>query len=370
MRLFLLLVFFLLIGHDFSMADESFYIGTLTSTGGSQGIYLGSLNTDTGKLGPLKLAVAVKDANFLALSPDRKFLYAAINTAGSAAVNAFAVRPDGSLALLNERPSGGDETCHITVDATGRNVLVANYEGGDIACFRIKPDGSLAERTAFRTFTGSGPDPYRQKRPYPHSVYVDPENRHLYSCDLGSDSVWIFKFDAAHGTLVPSDPPAAKVPPGSGPRHLAFSTNGKFVYVANELGYSIEVFSRDAATGQLSSIQNISTLSPGTSDEGVTVAEVVCHPSGKWLYVSNRGCDTISQFSIGADGKLELVESVSSVVAFPRNFSVDPSGKWLIVAGQKDNRIAVLKIDQLTGNLTATDQVAEVGIPVCVRFVR
>ncbi len=179
----------------------------------------------------------------------------------------------------------------------------------------------------------------------------------------------VFKFDAGHGTLVPSDPPAAKVPPGSGPRHLAFSPDGKFVYVANELGRTVEVFSRDAATGRLNSIQNISTLLPGTSDEGVTLAEVVCHRSGKWLYVSNRGCDTISQFSIGSDGRLELLECTTSVVQFPRNFTIDPSGKWLIAAGQKDNRIAVLKIDQDTGHLTSMGQTAEVGIPVCVKFV-
>jgi len=351
------------------MADESFYIGTLTDKSPSQGIYLGSINPDTGKLGALHLAAEVKNPNFLALTPDQKFLYAAISTWNGSAVNAFAVQPGGALTLLNEKPSGGEGACHITVDATGHNVFVANYNAGDIACFQTKPDGSLDQRTAFMTFSGSGPNADRQKKSYAHSVYTDPENKHLYSCDLGSDSVWAFDFSADKGTLTASNPPAAKVPPGSGPRHLAFSQDGKFVYVANEMTHTVEVFSRNAATSELTSIQNISSLPPGTPDEGVTAAEVVCHPSGKWLYVSNRGCDTISQFTIGADGKLALVQSAPSVVNFPRSFAIDPSGKWLIAAGQKDNRIGVLKIDPATGALSATDQFADVGVPVCVLFV-
>ncbi len=165
-----------------------------------------------------------------------------------------------------------------------------------------------------------------------------------------------------------SNPPAAKVPPGSGPRHLAFSPDGKFVYVVNEMGHSVNVFSRNAATGELTSIQNLSTLTAGTPDEGVTAAEVVCHPSGKWLYVSNRGCDTISQFTIGDDGKLALVQSVPSEVNFPRSFAIDPSGKWLIAAGQKDDRIGVMKIDPTTGGLTSKGQFAGVGTTVCVLF--
>jgi 6-phosphogluconolactonase len=361
------LVLLLISGHIL-MADERFYLGTITDHSASQGIYLGSLDPETGKLGPISLAVEVKNPNFLALSPDLKFLYAAISTHGSSAVNAFAVQTDGSLKLLNERPSGGNDACHVSVDATGRNVFVANYGGGDIACFSVKPDGSLDQRTAFLTFTGSGPDPNRQKKPYAHSVYPDPENKHLYACDLGSDSIWTYKFDAAQGSLAPTDPPAAKVPPGSGPRHLAFSPNGKFVYVANEMGHTVEVFSRNAATGRLTTIQNISTLPPGTDDKNITVAEVECHPSGKWLYVSNRGYDTIAQFWIGPDGKLTSVQCTSSVVNFPRSFAIDPSGKWLIAAGQKDNRIAVLKIDPTTGELTTTDQITEVPIPVCVLF--
>ena len=258
----------------------------------------------------------------------------------------------------------------------GALCLRGEYEGGDIACFRIKPDGSLDQRTAFNDIHGFGAYPHRQKKPYAHSIYTDPENKHVYSCDLGSDSVWTFNFNSDLGTLVPANPPAAKVPPGSGPRHLAFDPSGQFVFVANEMGHTVEVFSRDLKTGALTSIQNVDTLPPGTSDKGVTVAEVVCHPSGKWLYVSNRGCDTMAVFRIdggefneGATDKLTLIQTKTAEVNFPRSFAIDPSGNFMIVAGQKDNRIAVLKIDQLTGMLDTAEQSAMVPTPVCVLFV-
>lgn len=341
------------------MAEESFFY-----VAGSEGIYRDSLETGTGKLGPLSLVAKADHPNFLALSPDGRCLYASLNHT----VASFAVHPDGALTPLNERPSGGGAACYVSVDGTGHYVFVANYDGGNIACFQLNGDGALGERTALMPFTGSGPDPKRQKKPHAHSVYTDAGNKFVYACDLGSDKVWIFKFDPARGALAPNDPPSVKVPSGGGPRHLAFHPNGPFVYVANELGFSVTVFSRDAGSGALSALQTVSTLPPGTPTQGVTIAEIVCHPSGKWLYVSNRGCDTISVFSIAADGRLSLVQSRSSVARFPRHFAVDPSGCWLIAAGQKDNRIAVLKIDPATGKLSATDQLAGMASPICVLF--
>ena len=358
MKFLLQIVLLTLLGHG-AWADEVFFY-----VAASEGIYRGGIDTDTGKLDPLTPAGAAKYPNFLALSPDGKFLYATLD----AAVEAFAVQPDGALRPLDKELSGGAGACHVSVDETGRHVFVANYDGGCIACFGTNPDGSLGERTALMPFTGSGPDPKRQTKPYAHSVYPDPANKFVYACDLGTDHVWIFKFDAARGTLVPNDPPSAKVPPGSGPRHLAFHPNGKFVYVANEMGHSVTVFSRDAGSGALTALQTVSTLSLETPIQGVTTAEIACPAPGKWLYVSNRGCDTISVFSIAPDGKLTLVQSASSVAQMPRRFAIDPTGRWLIAAGQKDNRIAVLKIDPATGRLTPTDQVAEVASPICVLF--
>ncbi len=346
-----------------------FYIGTMTGHSTSQGIYLGSLDRETGKLGPITLAAATKNPNFLALSPDKKFLYAAISTPNGSAVEAYRRNVNGTLALLDERPAGGEDACHVSVDATGHHVFVANYGGGNVAAFQAQPDGRLTERTTLVSFTGSGPNPNRQKKPHAHSIYPDPENHFVYACDLGSDSIWIFKLDAGLGTLTPSDPPAVKVTPGGGPRHLAFSPHGHFVYVANEMGLSVSVFARDAATGQLTLMETVPTLPPGTSTEEVTIAEIAVHPSGKWLYVSNRGCDTLTVFSIATDGRLTFLQSTPSVVKFPRSFAIDPAGHWLIAAGQKDDKIAVFKIDQATGQLSPTDQSANVGTPVCVLFV-
>ncbi len=367
MRLGLVLIFLALLPPIFG-AEIPFYIGTVTDHSASKGIYLGSLDSATGKLEPLRVAAEIKNPNFLALTPDGHFLYAATNTLHADAVTAFGRSRDGALAALNTLPSGGGETCHISVDQTGRDVFVANYNGGSIASFHAATDGSLERHTALISFTGSGPDPVRQKKSYAHSIYADPANKFVYACDLGSDHVWIFHLDAADGALTPGDPPSANVPPGSGPRHLAFDRTGNFVYVANEMGASVTTFSRDAATGALTAIETVSTLPAGTSAKGVTTAEIVLHPSGKWLYVSNRGCDTISVFAVGVAGRLQLIQSTSSVAKFPRSFAVDPSGHWLIAAGQKDNRIAVLKIDPTTGKLTATDESVAVGDPTCVLF--
>jgi 6-phosphogluconolactonase len=365
MRLRIAFLLFLLLG-DRAMAEVfPFYIGTLTDHSTSKGIYLGSIDTDTGKLGALTLAVVAKNPNFLVLSPAHQFLFAAL----SDTVGSFKVRPDGTLNPLNECPSGGGGPCHVSLDETGRHLFAANYEGGNIASFEVDSKGLIGERSALIQFAGSGPDTRRQKKSYAHSIYVDPKNKFVYSCDLGSDSVWIFKFDAIRGTLTPSDPPVAKVPPGSGPRHLAFHPNGNFVYVVNEMGVSVTVFARDAASGALTALESVPTLLSGTLAKDVTAAEICCHPSGKWLYVSNRGSDTISVFAIAPDGRLSLLQNASSVAKFPRSFAIDPTGQWLISAGQKDDRIAVLKIDQATGRVTATDQSAAVGAPVCVLFV-
>ena len=365
MYLRITLLFFLLLGSHALAEICPFYIGTLTDHSAGRGIYLGCIDTATGKLGALTLAAGAKNPNFLALSPDRQFLFAAL----SDTVGSFQVRSDGALKPLNERPSGGGGPCHVSFDGTGRHVFVANYDGGNIASFAVGPEGLIGERTALIQFAGSGPDPRRQTKSYAHSAYVDPQNKFVYSCDLGSDSVWIFKFRAGQGALASLDPPAAKVPPGSGPRHLAFHPGGKFVYVVNEMGVSVTVFARDAAGGALTALETVPTLPAGTPTQGVTAAEICCHPSGKWLYVSNRGSDTISVFAIASNGRLTLRQNTSSVAKFPRSFAIDPTGQWLITAGQQDNRIAVLKIDQATGRLTATDQSAAVGVPVCVLFV-
>jgi 6-phosphogluconolactonase len=348
-------------------APEPFYLGTYTDTSGSKGIYAGTLDSATGALGPFTLAAAGPDPSYLALSPDGRALYAAEETPGSGSVEAWQRNADGKLTPLDRVPSSGRGTCFVSVDPSGRDVLISNYGSGSDVCFHVRPDGSLGARTAFLALKGSGPNRTRQEASHAHSLYVGPNPAFAYGCDLGSDCVWIFRFDAAAGTLHLSSRSAVKVAPGAGPRHLAFSHDGKFVYVADELGHTMTVFSLHRKTGDLAPIQVISTLPPGSTDKAAP-AEIVLHPNGKWLYVSNRLGNTIAFFVIRPSGRLQLIQDASAGVKTPRSIAIDPSARWIVSAGEDDNHMAVLKIDPATGTLSATTQTAQMPAPVCVLF--
>lgn len=339
-----------------------FYLGTYTK-GASQGIYTAILETRTGEISPLVLAAKAKDPSFLALSPDRKFLY----TPTASTIAAFRLQPNGILTFLNELPCGSD-CAHVWVDATGRDVLVPSYAEANLMAFQTKSDGSLDQRTSFFHITGSGPNPSRQTQSHPHSMYVDPENRHVYACDLGTDKVLIYDLNAGTGVLTPADPSFAQIPPGGGPRHLAFSPEGRFVYVNGEMGLNVTVFERHPASGALTPVQTVSTLPPGADTDGVTTAEIFCHPTGKWLYVSNRGRGSIAAFAIGADGKLTWFQDAPAGVKVPRGFGIDPTGQWLLAGDQTGDKISELKIDAATGKLSLNGPPIAVGSPVCVVF--
>ena len=321
-------------------ADATFYVGTSTKSGKSQGIYVGKIDADTGKIGPLKLAAEAQNPSCVPLSPDGKFLYAAVD-AGRGAVAAFAVQADGTLQALNQGETGGAGTVHVWIDKTGATVLAADYRSGSIAAVRTQPDGSLGERSAFVQFAGIGPNPKRQDKPHAHAIYTDAAERFAYSPDLGTDNVWIFQFDPAKGTLIPAKPPSAKVPPGGGPRHLAFHPSGKFAFVCNEMAMTATSFACDEKSAALQEIETVSTLPPNTEITGFSAAEICCHPNGKFLYVSNRTHDTLAVFDIAADGRLTLIENAPAGVKVPRGFDLDPSGRWLIAGGQNDDKIVV-----------------------------
>jgi 6-phosphogluconolactonase len=343
----------------------TFYIGTDTDKSDSQGIYVGTLDTGTGHLSTLKLAVAAHDPNFLAISPDHQFLFAALNNS----VASFKIQPDATLKSITTRPVKGADFCHVAIDHIGRSLFAADGNGGSISSFPIA-DGAIGNVASTMVFTGSGPNRARQKKPFAHSVYVDPLNAFVYACDLGTDNIWSFKLgDGAK--LTATAPPAAKVPPGSGPRHLAFSADGSFVYVVNEMGVSTSVFSRDKSTGALKLLNTESNVWPGDPVADGTAAEIVLHPSGKWLFVSTRnpGHDMISVFAIDGKGGLKLVQCVPSPVKTPRSFGLDPTGHWIIAAGQDDNTIAELEVNADNGHLSPTKEMAMVGSPVCVLFV-
>ncbi len=350
------------------------YIGTYTGPQ-SKGIYLSRLDASTGSLTSPELAAETPNPSYVTLHPSGKFLYAA-NEIGNfggqkaGAVSAFTIdQATGMLTLLNTVSSRGGGPCHVIVDSTGKNVLVANYGGGSVAVLPIAKDGRLGEASAFVQHSGSSVNPARQKGPHAHSVNLTPDNRLLLVADLGLDQVLIYRFDPDRGTLTPADPPFARVNPGAGPRHLAFSPRGNFVYVINEMQSTLTTFAFDSAKGMLKDLQSISTLPDGFSGQSFT-AEVEVHSSGRYLYGSNRGDDSIAVFSIDpASGKLTFVDRTPTEGKFPRNFAIDPTGNLLLAANQNSNSVVVFRIDPKTGRLTPTGTRIDVASPVCLKFL-
>jgi 6-phosphogluconolactonase len=255
------------------------------------------------------------------------------------------------------------------VDVRGKNVLVANYNSGSAAVLPVKEDGSLAEASSVVQHSGSGPDPSRQRGPHAHSINVSPDNRFAIVADLGLDNVFVYRFDSDKGLLEPNDPPYVKVAPGAGPRHFAFHRDGRFAYVINEMASTVTAFAYDRSRGVLKELQTITTLPKGFTGRSTT-AEVQVHPSGRYLYGSNRGHDSVAVFSIDArEGTLTLVEITPTQGKTPRNFGIDPTGAFLLAAHQDTDNVVVFRVDAKTGRVTPTGQILEVGSPVCVKFL-
>jgi 6-phosphogluconolactonase len=356
-----------------TMSDYLVYIGTYTGPK-SQGIYVYKFEGATGKLAPLGLAANSDNPTFLALHPNQRYLYA-VNELGNyqghktGSVSAFSIdRKTGKLTLLNVIASGNPGPCHLGVDHTGKYLLVANYNVGSVAVFPILPDGRLGNATAFLPHTGHSVNPKRQASPHAHSIYASPDNRFVVSADLGTDQVYVYRFDASKGTLAPNQPPFATVPPGTGPRHFAFHPSEKFAYVIEEMGSSLTTFSYDATGGVLHPLETISTV-PKDYKGYNDCAELMIHPSGKFLYGSNRGHNSITVFSIDPiKGTPTPIEYVSTQGKTPRNFGIDPTGSYLIAANQDSNSLVVFGIDQKSGRLTPTGQKLDVQSPVSVVF--
>jgi 6-phosphogluconolactonase len=270
--------------------------------------------------------------------------------------------------LLNHRASGGADTSYISLDQTGRFVFIANYEGGNIAVFALRPDGSLGERTAFVQHTGHSVDPVRQKHAFAHSIITDPTNRFAVVCDLGLDQVLVYRFDAQTGSLA-RDPAIVNVKPGAGPRHPVFHPNGRWVYVLTEISSTVIGFNWDSATGRLTEVQTVSAL-PDDFKGVSAAAEIAIHPNGQFLYASNRGADTIAIFAIDpATGRLTPAGHVSSEGETPRNFAFDPTGRWIIVTNHGSQNAVVFRVDDQTGWLTPTGAPVSVPSPFCERFL-
>jgi 6-phosphogluconolactonase len=359
-------------------ANEQYlvYVGTYTTKQSSKGIYAYRFDATKGQLTPIGLAAESQDPSFLAVDPGEKYLYAVnevnnFNDAKSGAVSAFAIdRESGTLKLLNQVSTHGAGPCHVSLDKTGKYVLVANYEGGSVATLPVHDDGSLGLVAGFVQHSGSSVDKERQEGPHAHWIGVSPDNRFAVVADLGLDDVLVYHLDLNKGSLTPNDPPYAEVKPGAGPRHFAFHPNGKFAYVLNEMASTVTAFTFQPQKGSLTSLQTISTL-PKDYTGVKQAAELVVHPSGKFLYASNRGHDSTAVFAVNpAKGTLALTGTVPTKGKTPRNFAIDPTGAFLLAANQSSGNIVVFRIDGATGGLTPTGQTVDVPAPVCITFVR
>jgi len=355
------------------------FVGTYTAKE-SKGIYAYRFDAGTSELTPLGVAAETTNPSFLAIDPSRRFLYAVNEVpnykgASSGAVSAFAIdlqssdRQTGKLSLLNQVASRGADPCYIAFDKTGKYALVANYTGGSVAVFPVQADGHIGESSAFVQHQGSSVNKERQEGPHAHWIETTSDNRFAIAVDLGLDELLVYRFDAKTGSLTANDPSYAKLDPGAGPRHLAFHPNGKFAYVVNELQSSITTFTYDGSRGVLQKLTTVSTLPKGFSGSNDT-AEIKVHPSGKFLFASNRGHNSIAVFSIDSHtGALTLVDHVPTQGETPRNFEIDPTGKLLFVANQDTDNVVVFRINPNDGRLTPSGQTLHVPAPVCLKFM-
>jgi 6-phosphogluconolactonase len=358
---------------DSQLDGELLYVGTYTDDRRRDGIYLVHMDRRSGELKQVGSVDAGANPSFLAIHPNGRVLYAAnevekYNGRATGTVSAFAIARDtGALTRLGEQPSEGGAPCFVSVDRRGRVVLVANYVGGSVALLPIQPDGALAPATSVVQHQGSGPIADRQSAPHAHCIVADPSNRFALAADLGADRVFVYRLDLDGKSLRQTEGGDVVMRAGAGPRHIAFHPTLPFVFVANELDSTVATLRFDAERGMLSPIYTSSTLPPRWTGTNYP-ADIHVAPSGRTLYVSNRGHNSIGVFSVAATGALTLDQVVSTDGDWPRNFSLDPIGRWLVVANQRSNSIVVFDRDQENGKLTPTRQRIELPSPVCVRF--
>jgi 6-phosphogluconolactonase len=350
------------------------YIGTYTH-GKSEGIYVYRMEKSSGSLEFVSTAKGVDNPSFLAIDPQRRYLYAVNEVSEFAgkqggAVSAFSIdQGTGKLVYLNQQPSRGTSPCHLSVDQTGQFVLVANYGGGSVSILPIHSDGKLGEATDFVQHQGSSVNPRRQEGPHAHSVVLDKADRYAFVPDLGLDKIMIYKLDLTHGKLEPNDEPWAKVKAGTGPRHFTFHPNGRYAYVINELDSTLTAFTYDGTQGRLREVQTVSTV-PADFSGTSHCADVHVSPLGKFIYGSNRGHDSLVIFEIDeGTGRLTYVDHEPTQGKTPRGFAIDPTGTYLLAANQNSDTIVTFRIDQQTGRLVSTGHVTQVPIPVCVKVI-
>lgn len=337
-----------------------------------QGVYAYRFDTSSGALKPAGLAVETTSPSFLAVDANGEFLYAVNEIGKQGMVSAFSIdRAAARLTLINQVSSKGGGPCHLALDATGRWLAVANYETGSVAVLPVGAGGRLGEAVAFDQHHGSGVNRARQAGPHAHEAVFSPDNRYLLVPDLGLDQIVVYRFDAAKGTIKPNDPPFAVLAPGSGPRHLVFHPNGKVVYVLSELASTVTAFRYDAAKGKLDDFQTVSAL-PANFKGKNGAAEIAVNAAASVVYTSNRGDDSIALFHVEPESfTLAAPEHTPTLGKTPRQFTLDPDGKFLLVSNQDSGDIVVFHVHPRTGELTPTrHKPVEQPSPVCLVFVK
>jgi 6-phosphogluconolactonase len=333
------------------------------------GFSLARFDTATGALSRPQFLLEAKEPAFFVLSVDGSRLYCC-NSGTPGGLSAYAVEPQtGHLTLLNRVLAGGGDTSFISLDRSGRHVLVANYDGGSVAAFALRPDGSIGDWTGFDQHRGQSVNPVRQTHAYAHAIVLDPANRFALVPDLGVDKLFIYRFDEATGALAPHVPAFVPIAPGSGPRHVRFHPNGRWVYLINEIASTVEAFNWDSRAGTLAPFQVVSTL-PADFKGVSACAELEIHPNGRFLYGANRGHDSVAVFAIDqATGRLAPVEYHPSGGRTPRNFAFDPTARWILLTNQDSNNAVVFRVDAQSGRLTQTGDPVAVPAPFCERFL-
>lgn len=330
---------------------------------------------EDGRLTPAAVTEA-RNPSFLCFDPGRRFLYCVnefkeFEGEASGGVSAYRIDPaTGALAFLNMRASRGTDPCHIIADATGRFVLVSNFRTGSVLVLPIREDGSLGEASAWKQHEGSSVDPVRQAGPHAHAVCLSPDNRFALVPDLGLDGVVTYRFDAERGTLTPNAAqPFVATAPGAGPRQLVFHPGGRFAYLINELDSTMTAFSYAPQDGALTPLHTLPTLPPDATGRS-TCAEVHVSPSGRFLYGSNRGHDSLAVYALDpGTGRMTAKDHQGTGGRIPRHFEPSPDGRWLIAANQDTDNLVVFRLDPDTGRPEPTGETATAGTPVCVRFL-